>query len=187
MKSSILMFLVLGVALIFSGCSKMDPMDIELSQNDELNGSLKSSETCNVKTEFSGICAFVAPLEEGTVKVQPNGNVLMKGISSEWYDSGSDPRVTGQSFWYVTQRVEADGMTKLWGKAELFVADDGGMWELSWHGWLTPNADGSFLIYVDATGTGKEGAVKGLVGKWVYTMDIKEGFFYSFEGYIVDK
>jgi len=81
---------------------------------------------------------------------------------------------------------EEPNTAKIWGKAELTVDDDLGKWEISWHGWQTPTPSG-FEIVCDAVGTGKKGKVKGLVAKWTYKMDTASGFFYSTEGYIVEK
>ncbi len=56
-----------------------------------------------------------------------------------------------------------------------------GKWRLSFHGNLDPN---TFIIDVDANGVGKEGIVKGMTGKWTYTINFANGFFYTSEGYI---
>lgn len=99
--------------------------------------------------------------------------------------------VTGQSIWYANWLMEEEPNTaKIWGKAELTVDDDLGKWEISWHGWQTPTPSG-FKIVCDAVGTGKEGEVKGLVAKWIYTMefdvDDPATFFYATDGYIFEK
>ena len=104
--------------------------------------------------------------------------------------------VTGQSIWYANWLMEEEPNTaKIWGKAEIIVEGGGGRWELSWYGWRTPTGEAPFIewvspfkLVVDAVGTGKEGAVKGLVAKWTYTMDFDGDFsslFYNSEGYIV--
>jgi hypothetical protein len=58
---------------------------------------------------------------------------------------------------------------------------------MSWHGRITPD----FVILDYVYGTGKEGSVKGLVGRWTYhsvpDSDEPTGFYYEFDGYIVDK
>jgi len=61
---------------------------------------------------------------------------------------------------------------------------------MSWHGRVLPGPD--FPIIVDyVVGTGKEGSVKGLVGKWIYKSvknpDPGFPFIYQVEGYIVEK
>lgn len=74
--------------------------------------------------------------------------------------------------------IEEDGITaKVWGKAEIFLDDDRGKWEMSWKGYLNENG-----LIAEAIGIGMEGEVKGLVGKWTYIMDF-ELFVYNFEGY----
>ncbi len=51
---------------------------------------------------------------------------------------------------------------------------------MTWHGWKA--ADGSIVDYI--VGTGKEGAVKGLVAKWTYIHEPGQSGFYSVEGFI---
>ncbi len=173
MKRLNLMFLVIGVSIIFFGCSKDDSLAPESDQSDQVTNSLKSAK---ILTEFSGICSFFAPGEEGSIKVLPNDKILVKGATVVWYDDATDPLVTGKTFWYIKQKIEEDGTFKYWGKAELIVDDNRGRWEMSWHGYLNQNG----LIAV-AVGTGKEGEVKGLVAKWTYILDFEQ-FVYNFEG-----
>lgn len=175
MKRLNLMFLVIGVAIIFSGCSKDDFLAPDLSQGDQATTSLKSAKI--PFTEFSGICSFFAPGEEGSTIVLPNDKILVRGSTVVWYDDATDPLVTGKTFWSINQKIEEDGTFKYWGKAELIVDDNRGRWEMSWHGYL--NQDGLIAV---AVGTGKEGEVKGLVAHWTYTMDFEQ-FVYNFEGY----
>ena len=179
MKRSNLMFLILGLSIIFFGCSKDDFMAPDIDQNDQGEVSLKSLK--NEKTPFSGTCVIVNLGDPGTTTVLPNGKTLIKGQTAEWYDEADDARVTGQTFWYINWLMEEEPNTaKLWGKSELFVKNGGGKWEISWHGYQTPTPDG-FIIVCDAVGTGKEGEVKGLVAKWTYIMDFEQ-FVYNFTG-----
>ena len=48
---------------------------------------------------------------------------------------------------------------------------------------VDPEGQDPVSLPVDATGIGKEGAVKGMVAKWTYTFNFG-GFFYETEGYI---
>ena len=96
--------------------------------------------------------------------------------------------VSGRSIWYINSITYPDGSVKFWGKADIFVGEDcavpdgnDGKWRLSWHGYLNPLTG---IIEVDANGVGKEGTVKGMTGKWTYTMNFAVGFFYATEGYI---
>ena len=162
MKRLNLMILIIGVAIIFFGCSKNNSMAPDLSQGDEQTSSLKAKV---VITHFTGTSNIVLP-------PIPNLNV--------WYDVADDSRVTGVSIW-VTEGTKVNGnTTKLWGTAELFVgaeefADVGlgnydGKWEASWRGTQIMTSDG-FRIVAHAAGTGTDGDVLGLTAKWKYTMD----------------
>ncbi|UCH14826.1 MAG: hypothetical protein JSV22_02400 [Bacteroidales bacterium] len=182
MKRSILIFLVIGVTMLFFGCSEDSPMTPELDQDDPTTNDLKCAR--GEKTEFSGISNFVAPGDAGTSVELPNGKILVKGISSQWHDDADDYRVTGNSFWYFNQLISGENTAQLWGRAELYVDNDGGKWNMRWHGYQAPTPDGGFIIVADVFGRGVEGEVKGLVAKWRYTMNISEGFFYAIEGYI---
>ena len=162
-----------------------------LNQNDQETSLLKKG-----KIEFNGRSDFIKPIYGGDTTFLPNGKMLIKGVIAEWYDiafyeADGLPcwEVTGTTIWYINSLTEVDGSAKIWGKAELFVEGDRGKWDLSWHGYLTPYEDGSGLeIVADANGTGKEGEVKGMVGKWTYTMNFTftdpATFFYATEGYI---
>ena len=185
MKRLITMFLFVGVTMFFYSCSENNSTAPELSKSDQVTSTL-----AKVTTEFIGESNWVADLEPGTMKVLPNGKILIKGQKSEWFESADVPMVTGQSFWDINWLIEADWSgAKIWGKADINVDDDLGTWKLSWHGWLTDGEyDAGFfskgIIVVEAVGTGKSGVVKGMVGHWTYTMDIEEGFVYATEGYI---
>ena len=191
MKRSILMCLALGVTVFFFGCSNDDLMDLESVQSDQEVSTLKSMKNGNVKTPFTGTSNPYFIEEDGT----EHGKKLVKGAYAEWYDVASDWRVTGDTFWYINSIVQADGTTKLWGKAEIIVEGENpgdesrGKWEMTWHGYLTPNPDvlNAFFIVANAVGQGKSGDVKGLVAHWTYTMDITNGFFYESKGYILSK
>ena len=187
MKRSKLMFLVIGIAIIFSGCSKDNSLAPDLSQSDQETNLLKAE-----KIPFTGESNFFAPGEPGTTTVLPNGNILIKGQTVIWYDTATDLRVAGLSNWTANWLITGENTAKLWGDCEILVGthpDDPpgieptGIWKLSWHGYQTPTP-GGFIIVAEANGTGKEGIVKGMVGKWTYTMNIEEGFFYATEGYI---
>ena len=188
MKRSILMLLVIGVASVFSGCSKEDSSAPEFL-NDQETTSLKAAK---VKTPFTGRCDFVADGTPGKITELPNGKTKMQGFTSHWYDLADDWRVTGKTTWYANyywEGVPFASNAKVFGKAELFVDDPEdpnappcGKWDITWHGYMT---DGGLKASVDAVGTGKEGEVKGLVAKWTYTLDIPaHGLMYETEGTI---
>ena len=186
MKRIILMSLVFGIAYFFSACSKDNP-DSGLNQIDQQTSFLKAG-----KTMFSGTSVFVAPIYPGDTNYLPNGKILVKGISAEWYDDALPCwEVTGSSFWTFSELIDTDGSAKLWGKAEIIVDGDNGQgkWKLTWHGNLTPTTDpAGIYILVHANGVGKEGVVKGMTGKWTYTMNFDFSdpttFYYESNGYI---
>lgn len=185
MKRLNIMFLIIGVAIVFSGCAKDDFTTPGLDQNDLVTGQKKGfvNSAATNKVQFSGECIFDEDGEPGTAKILPNGKTLVKGFTTIWHDYADDWRVTGRTIWHVNQKIEEDGTFYYWGKAELIV--DGikegdaprGKWQMTWRGYL--NADG---LVAEAVGQGKEGEVKGMVAKWVYTMDF-DTFSYNFEGY----
>lgn len=180
MKKNIFIYLIIGVAFLFFGCTEDSILVDEMNQkNDEIISSKVE------RTEFTGTCNWVSDEYEGEMKELPFFMELLKGQSSYWYDEANDPRVTGITFWTVNYKQHKNGDRTYWGKAELVVDDDGGIWEMSWHGWWTWT-DGVPEIVVDATGVGKEGAVKGLFAKWTYTFNFG-GFYYMTEGYIQGK
>ncbi len=191
MKHSNLMLLIIGVAIIFFGCSKDDFLAPELSQNDQGTVSLKSAKTPFI--EFSGVTTPVLQLfDPGISTVLPNGKTKVTGMVADWYDAASDPLVTGTSIWYENWLFEADGSSaKIWGKADLNL-DIGGTWKISWHGTVTAyegytlfDPTHPFTAVCYAVGTGKTGAVKGMVAHTTYTFDFDgtpETFFWSFTG-----
>ena len=185
------MILVLGLAIIFFGCTKDDPVTPDLSQSDQETTSLKAE-----KIPFYGTCNFAAPGDPGTTKVLPNGNILIKGQTAVWYDSafyeGTNLlgwEVTGISNWTINWLITGENTAKVRGKCEILVGthpdhpewEQTGLWKISWHGWQTPTPEG-FILVCDAVGQGKEGDVKGMVAKWTYTMDPSAGFFYATDG-----
>ena len=176
------MYLIIGTAFLFIGCTEGSILVDDVNQNDMEKISNKVT-----RTAFIGTSTPVAPIEPGIEYELPNGKVFTKGQIFEWNDVADDWRVTGKSIWYISSMTQKDGIEKLMGKAELFVEDDRGKWEMSWHGYLT-YVEGGFDIYVDAIGTGKSGDVKGLVAKWIYTMNFRfadaSSFLYLSEGYI---
>ena len=191
MKRSNLMFLVIGVSIIFFGCSKDDSLAPELDQSDQVTNSLKSAKTPFI--EFSGVSTPVLQLfDPGTSTVLPNGKIKVTGMVADWYDDAGDVNYTGQSIWYENWLFEADGSSaKIWGKADLNL-DIGGTWKISWHGTITAeegytlfDPSHPFTAVAYAVGTGKTGAVKGMVAHSTYTFDFDgspETFFWSFTG-----
>jgi hypothetical protein len=170
--------LLLGFILfLIAGCSKDDYLDPVLDKGDLAVSSLKGAKT---EVEFSGVCVPTGIDDVDIMfKPLPNGKALHEFITV-WHDYGSDPLVTGQTTWYVKQKIEEDGSFKYWGKCELVLDDGPGVWQMSWRGYLTFTATGPQLIAY-GTGQGKSGIVKGLVGKWTYILNF-DTFQYEYTG-----
>ena len=93
---------------------------------------------------------------------------------------------------WTNKKIEADmSATKIWGKLELVVDGDLGVWDVSFHGYRVGRA-----VELEATGQGKEGSVKGLVTKLSMTMPARPpclppgdvpGRIFTVTGDILDK
>lgn len=176
------MVMAIVVAIIFSGCAKEEIPVPDPGLDDQETSSFKAAKK---KTAFTGVSTPFNVPEPGTSTVLPNGKIKVKGMVANWVDASDDPFVTGESIWYEDWMVEADGSSaKVWGKAEIILDDDLGTWEVSWHGTITakdpltaPIMDPTvyppppITAVAYAVGTGKTGAVKGMVAHWKYEMD----------------
>lgn len=193
MKRSSLLLLLIGVAIIFFGCEKMDPL-VPDSNIDQEVSSLKGAK---VEIEFTGTCKpTMTPPEEpfpGEVKVLPNGKTKIKGEYAWWYDEASTPLLTGYSKWNINRIIDVDGVQKIWGKTDIVLDNDLGIWILSWHGYLYPTLDETGApmgIHGSCEGvaTGVEGSVKGMTAKMLYTInflfDDPSTLFYATKGVI---
>ena len=181
-------FLLLAAAIAIVGCQKD-----QLTETD-----LLPQESVIMKDEpvqISGISSWVNTPEPGTVKVLPNGMWLITGMVAEWYENPDpvDPYYTGQSIWYETWLIAADGKyAKVWGKTDLNLDNNMGTWQLSWHGYLYAYEgydlrDGLVPCTAECfvKGQGKSGAVKGMVSTVNYTMDFTgdmSTFYWAFSG-----
>jgi hypothetical protein len=184
MKHLFIVMLILGTVMVFFSCQQESALPTELNQNDPGISALEKPEEPfgSHGTGFTGECTKTSDpdFEElpGVVKELPNGKMLLKGRTTVWHDATTDPRVSGNTYWYIDQKFEEDGTFKYRGKAELVVDNDGGRWQMSWHGYLNENG-----LIAEGVGQGKEGAVKGLVAKWTYTFDFANRK-YDIVGYI---
>ena len=97
MKRSSLLLLLIGVAIIFFGCTKDDLVEPDLNLADQETTALKAAK---VKRTFTGICM--------PIDVPPP-------TINEWYDASDDWRVTGTTIW-TQPDLDVFG-----GTAELFV------------------------------------------------------------------
>ena len=173
MKNLNYVSLLCFMLFLIVGCSK-EELAPELDQNDQTTSSLKAAK---VKTEFSGVCvAAPGGAEDYMEKLLPNDK-LKAQFYTVWHDYPYDNAhwmVKGQTTWYVKQIIEENGEFKYWGKCELLVDDDGGVWQMTWRGYLTFTETGPQLIAY-AVGQGKSGDVKGMVGEWTYTFNFAAG------------
>ena len=185
MKRLNLIFLLIGLT-VFLGCQKDNTLTTEPNQSDET--SYKAQ-----KTPFIGHCNIIELISDGDTTFLPNGKIKITGFISKWKDTADDPRVTGVSTWYMNWLIDTDGTVKTWGKADIVVDDDGGLWRLTFHGTQTPTFDEGgnligFLIEDVCNGVGKEGEVKGLTAKWWHEMNWvfsdPSTFVYYFHGHI---
>ena len=167
MRKSMIFTLVVVIGFCFAGFALSDQKSV-------------SAEKKQV-TKFSGDSNLIEGGSKGTTTSLPNGQKVIRGRSSKYFDKATDPRVTGVSFWYVDAIANEDGSMKYWGTAELIVDNNGGKWEMTWSG--EKSSDGGAIAHV--LGTGKEGAVKGLDAKWTYIRKPGEGRFYRTEGIII--
>ena len=179
MKWSSLLYLILAIMFISSGCKNEDCDTMK-------------------KTEFTGTSTWVKDISPGTTEVLESGKILITGQKSEWYDSANIAQVTGQSFWVVNQVMSADfSGSELWGTAVINVGvkNEGdpvlGKWEIIWDGTLTDVVidpeSGSIIggkIKANACGVGVSGNVENMTGHWIYIMDLAQGPIYYSTGYI---
>jgi len=157
------------------------------------------SNPVKTETSFLGKCAprpnpdpDATPESQGVTTTLPDGKTEVKGAIAWWYDEADDARITGRSLWngnYLWDGVPMASEAKVWGTAELFVdADDPndppqGKWEFSFEGYMTGTPEDGFQLIVDVYGSGKEGVVKGLTTKSVYTFDFV-AYYYKISGII---
>ncbi|MCD4729891.1 MAG: hypothetical protein K8R74_04790 [Bacteroidales bacterium] len=187
MKRSNLMFLVIGVAIIFSGCSKDNSLAPDLSQSDQGTSCLKAE-----KIPHSGISQPVVGgfFDPGIWDTLPNGNIKIKGLMAEWYDTADTPLLTGTSMWYENALYNPyDPKLKFWGSVELAVEGGEGVWQGSWHGYGTFSGPTPYHFFgsplvgeIELVFTGHGGDIQGMVAKSTWNIDSSVAFEYSFAG-----
>jgi hypothetical protein len=158
--------LVAALALLaVAGCNDQ-PLFPEPGAADQLAATF-----AHAGTSFTGTATIECPPGSipGTEKTLPTGQVLQMNRHVYYYFDTSETRLTGMSEWWTNKKIEADkSATKIWGKLELVVDGGLGVWEVSFHGYrIGP------WVELEATGQGKEGAVKGLVTKFTMGMPAK--------------
>ena len=188
MKKTKLLIMLLGAAFVISSCSKEESLVPDSAQKDQATPAYKFN-----GIEYSGV-SNPAPdgyFDPGTVDTLPNGNVWIKGMVAEWYDTADEPMLTGPSFWYENWKYNLyDPEVKFWGKAEVFVEGGEGVWEGTWHGYGTFLGVAPYNFWfsdlvgeIDVVFTGHGGEIEGMVAKVTYNIDTSEGFYWSFTGF----
>jgi hypothetical protein len=154
--------LIVALALFAASCDQQ-PVAPEVIQGEAL-----AADFAHAGTEFSGEATIQCPPGSipGTEKTLPTGQILQMNRHVYYYFQTSDSRLTGMSEWWTNKKIEADkSATKIWGNMEL-VADGGlGVWNIHFHGYRLGG-----WVELEATGQGKEGAVRGLVTKFTMGM-----------------
>ena len=165
MKHTILL-LTGAIVLIFS-CSKNST---NVSETDQFEKA----------TKFSGAEEFITMHDQGSWTPLPNGLALAQGGVFEYYDTASDPRVTGKVILHVNALFDSTISGEFSGIGEL-TTNIGGSWDLKIVGERIA-AKGSFA---EAIGHGK-GELEGLIAYWTYERLEPEKDDFTFEGYIIE-
>jgi len=198
MKNSNLMFLVICLALIFSGCSKDDSLAPVTSQDEQMTPALKFS-----GTPYSGTTVPNGPpMDLGEITELPNGNVKIMGFTGPWLENVEDedgnhlPFLSGPSVYcenVAYNKWEPD--IHVWGNVEITPEEGGGVWKGHFNGYGTfqippdPVTGYDFFAYpVEVDGiviklTGHGGDIQGMVVQAAYSIDIlNNGLVYYIEG-----
>lgn len=188
MKKMYAMLLLAAVAMIFSGCSKDNSL-APASPDDQMTPEFKFPGTYFEVTSLPGDPDAFYP---GEWTMLPNGNVVIKGMVAEWYDTADTWLLTGTSLYTENWKFNVNDPTvKFWGKVELSVEGDDGVWQGSWHGYGTFLGDPPYDFWLsdlavdklEITYTGHGGSVDGMVAKATYSIDTSVEFQWYGEGY----
>ena len=166
MKLVKLLFFLIGTSLFFFCCSEDDPASEETDQMREA-------------TFFNGIEHPGEVYDQGTFTPLSSGLVLVENSAFEYYDSTSDPRVTGRAMFYASALFDTTFSGQFWGTGEL-LRDNGGSWDMRLVGERSLT-EGSL---VEVIGHGK-GVLEGLVANWTYKCLPGEAD-YTIEGFIIE-
>ncbi len=174
MRHSILAFLILGITVIFLGCSENNPISPELSKNTQAPTFFAKKDT----TFFSGTSTTTAVLDPGMTNILPNGTVHIRGLVVQTADTLDDLRVSGFVTWVVNMDIYPDGTDKRWGTGELIIPEVG-KWIMPYKGWLR---DGYVTYEVDGHG---KGDLRGLRAHWTY--HTTPGNPFDVQGFIIER
>jgi hypothetical protein len=197
MKKLNAMLVLLGVAIILSGCSKDDLLAPGTSPDDQLTPAPKFS-----GTEYSGTTIPAGlPLDMGEYTELPNGNVKIMGFSGPWYETVNDeygnplPLLSGPSVYVENVAYNKwEPEVHIWGSVEI-ESEAGGIWKGHFNGYGTfqidpipPEGYNFFTYPVKVEGiiiklTGHGGEIQGMVARAEYSIDIMAtGLVYFIEG-----
>ena len=116
MKRLILIAMIIGTTNLFFSCQKDTSLDSELIQTDLVTTTEKFP-----GTTYTGVSEpLTGVVNPGTWKYLPNGNVVVKGMIAEWYETADDPLLTGLSMWDENWRYNINNPELVfWGKVEV--------------------------------------------------------------------
>jgi hypothetical protein len=172
MKRLFCIFLLIGAAIIYFGCSENNPLDPNLNQNEM---SLTNLGKKIHYTFFDGT-SYTISLVEGKLIFLPNGTLRIIGWIADTDDQLSDPRISGIITWKGNMDIYPDGSDKRWGSGE----SEDGQWDLRFNGWL----DLIEGVTYEVDGHGK-GEYQGLKIHMTYLKPIGDTLF-TVNGYIIE-
>jgi hypothetical protein len=198
MKNLNLMILLLGVAIIFSGCSKDDSLVPGTTPDEQINAVLKFS-----GTPYSGTTVPAGPPTSfGETKELPNGNVKIFGFTGPWYETVNDeygnplPLLSGPSVYCENVTYNKwEPEIHFWGNVEITPEEGGGVWQGQFNGYgyfqIPPDPVTGYNFFTYPTKvedivihlTGHGGDIQGMVVKANYSIDmLNTGLVYYIEG-----
>jgi hypothetical protein len=115
------------------------------------------------RVEFTGIEVPVVLVAEGEWTFLPSGNVHVRGMTTQYLEVATDPRMSGLNTAVMNANWGPDFAGPMYGTCEPVLANSaecpaGGVWQCTWTGMM--NVDGSYTY--SAVGKGISGCVAGL-------------------------
>ena len=175
MKYLLSMLVIIGIGLLFFGCSDENLTTPDLNQSDQAIAPLAKK----IYSYFNGSSVNIGLVTPPKVNNLPNGVIQWRGLVVQTDDDLSDPRVDGIVTWVVHLDIYPDGSDKRWGSGELIIPNIG-KWDMTYKGWFIP---GEGLTY-EVDGHGK-GEFKGMKAHWTYFLPNPPGIF-DVQGYIIE-
>lgn len=113
---------------------------------------------------FSGVeMPLGPPVDYGDWIELPSGNIHVRGMTSQYQEVATDPRMSGLNTSVMNANWGRDFAGPMWGTSESVLSDSGdcpggGVWQGNWTGMMS--VDGSYTY--SAVGKGISGCVAGL-------------------------